>query len=72
MTSYAERVIASVSLNHLGTPMPPPLVHLALIGFVAFAEAALDGARTTKAPPEKVMRLLSGTLVETIRAASEA
>jgi AcrR family transcriptional regulator len=72
VSGYAERVIASVSLNHLGTPTPPPLVHLALIGFVAFAEAALDEARITKAPREKVMRLLSDTLVETIRAARAA
>ena len=72
VTGYAERVIASVSLNHLGTPTPPPLVHLALTGFLAFAEAALDEARTTNAPREKVMRLLSDTLVETIRAARAA
>ncbi len=66
---YVERVISSISLNHLGTREPPPLVHLALTGFVAFAEAALDEARTTKAPREKVMHLLSDTLVATIAAA---
>ena len=53
---YVERVISSISLNHLGTREPPPLVHLALTGFVAFAESALDEARTTNAPADEVMR----------------
>ena len=69
---YVETVISSVSLNHLGTRTPPPLVHLALTGFLAFAETALDEARETNAPPAKVMRLLSDTLVATIRAARTA
>jgi AcrR family transcriptional regulator len=70
VAAYAERVIASISLNHLGRSKPPPLVHLALTGFVAFAEAALDEARITKTSRNKVMRLLSDTLVATIQAAS--
>jgi len=69
VTRYAERVIASVALNHLRTADPPPLVHIALTGFVAYAEAALDEARTTRASREQVMQLLSDTLVATVRAA---
>ena len=69
VTRYAERVIASVALNHLRTAEPPPLVHIALTGFVAYAEAALDEARTTRVSREKVMQLLSETLVATVRAA---
>ena len=69
---YVERVISSISLNHLGTREPPPLVHLALTGFVAFAESALDEARKTNAPADEVMRLLSETLVATIAAADAA
>ena len=69
VSAYVERVIESISLNHLGTRRPPPLVHVALTGFIAFAEAALDEARTTKAPQDKVMQLLSDTLVATIQAA---
>ena len=70
VTEYTERVISSISLNHLGRSKPPALVHLALTGFLAFAEAVLDEARVTKAPRKKVMKLLSDTLVATIRAAS--
>jgi AcrR family transcriptional regulator len=69
---YTELVISSISLNHLGTSAPPPLVHLALSGYVAFAETALDQARVVKAPREKVMKLLSETLVATVRAAAAA
>ncbi|HTT30275.1 MAG TPA: TetR/AcrR family transcriptional regulator [Solirubrobacteraceae bacterium] len=67
---YTEKVISSISLNHLGRSKPPALVHLALTGFVAFAEAALDEARITKAPRKRVMKLLSDTLSATIQAAS--
>jgi AcrR family transcriptional regulator len=69
---YAEVVISSVSRNHLGTRTPPQLVHLALTGFLAFAETVLDEARETNAPPAKVMQLLSDTLVATIHAAQTA
>lgn len=65
---YAERVIASVALNHLQTAEPPPLTHIALTGFVAYAEAALDEARTTQASRAQVMQLLSDTLVATVQA----
>lgn len=70
VTEYTERVISRISLNHLGRSKPPALVHLALSGFLAFAEAVLDEARVTKAPRKKVMKLLSDTLVATIQAAS--
>jgi AcrR family transcriptional regulator len=68
VAAYAEFVIASISLNHLGTPTPPPLVRMALTGFIAFAEAVLDEARTTEVPRPAVMQLLSDTLVATIKA----
>jgi AcrR family transcriptional regulator len=66
---FIEVVIANISLNHLGTPSPPPLVHIALRGYVAFAETVLDEARRTGTPRERVMQLLSETLVATIQAA---
>jgi AcrR family transcriptional regulator len=69
---YVATVISSVSLNHLGTRTPPPLVRLALNGFLAFAETALDEARETNAPPAQVMQLLSDTLVATIQSARTA
>jgi AcrR family transcriptional regulator len=70
VAEYIEGVISSISLNHLGTAKPPALVHVALTGFVAFAEAVLDEARITKASRKRVMRLLSDTLVATIQSAS--
>jgi AcrR family transcriptional regulator len=69
---YAEAVIASISRNHLGTPEPPPLVHLALSGFLAYAETVLDEARVRRAPSSEVQRLLADTLVATIAAARTA
>src|SRR5579884_2980107 len=35
---FGEVVVASISLNHLGTPEPPPLVRVALRGYLAFFE----------------------------------
>jgi AcrR family transcriptional regulator len=69
---YTELVIASISQNHLGTADPPPLVRLALVGFIAFAEAALDEARLREVPPAEVMQMLAGTLVASIEAARGA
>ena len=69
---FAEAVIASISRNHLGTSDPPPLVHLALSGFLAYAETVLDEARARHASPDEVERLLADTLVATIAAAGAA
>ncbi len=69
---YTELIVSSISLNHLGTRQPSPLVHLALTGFVAYAEAALDEARVRRVPRKRVLRLLSDTLVATIEAARAA
>ena len=68
---YAERVISSIALNHLGTPDPPPLVHLGLTGYLAFAETVLDEARTRPDREDEVLQLLADTLVATVRAASD-
>jgi AcrR family transcriptional regulator len=64
-----ESVISSISLNHLGTPDPSPLVHLALTGFLAFGETVLDEARVRNTPAAEVMRLLAETLVATVQSA---
>ena len=69
---FVEIVISSVSQNHLGTTEPPPLVHLALAGFVAFAETALDEARATGIEREQVTVVLAQTLVAAIEAALSA
>jgi AcrR family transcriptional regulator len=69
---YGEVVISSIALNHVGTPDPPQLVRLALIGFLAFAEAVLDQARSTAVPREDVMRVLADTLVAAVQSAQSA
>jgi AcrR family transcriptional regulator len=66
---FVEIVIRSVSQHHLGTTEPPPLVHLALAGFVAFAETALDEARATGAEREQVTVVLAQTLVAAVESA---
>jgi AcrR family transcriptional regulator len=67
---YLELGISSISFNHLGTREPPPLVHLALTGFLAFAETVLDQTRARNAPLATVMQFLADTLVATIQAAT--
>jgi AcrR family transcriptional regulator len=69
---YVDVVISSIALNHLGTPDPPPLVRMGLIGFLAFAETVLDQARSTGTPREQVMRVLAETLPATVQSAQSA
>ena len=69
---YREIIISSISLNHLGTPDPPPLVHLALEGYLGFAETVLDEARATDAPRGAVIRILQDTLVTVVQSAQSA
>lgn len=65
---FVDLVIASISLNHLGTADPPPLARAALVGFFAFFEAALEEARAAAVPREQVLVVLNETLVAAIRA----
>lgn len=67
---FVGQVVSNMSLNHLGTPDPPPLARLALAGYVAFAEAVLDDARTGDLPPELIVELLNGTLDGALGAAA--
>ena len=67
---FVDTVIASVSLNNLGTTDPPPLVRAALVGFFAFFEAALEEARAAELPREQVLAMLNETLVSALRASA--
>src|ERR1700759_746090 len=69
VADYLETVISSISLNHLGTPDPPPLVHIALTAYLAFAETIADEARTKNTPPAAVTQILTDTLLAAIQAA---
>ncbi|MFN8160744.1 MAG: TetR/AcrR family transcriptional regulator [Solirubrobacterales bacterium] len=70
--SFVEIVISSISLNQIGDPDPPPLVRLALLGYLAFFESVLDGARETGASLVEVAPVLEETLVAAIQAAASA
>jgi AcrR family transcriptional regulator len=69
---YEEKVIASISLNHLGAPNPPPATRLALTGYLAFAEATLDQARATDVQRAQVIQIVRDALVATLSATVEA
>jgi AcrR family transcriptional regulator len=69
---YHDRIVASIARNHLGTPDPPPLARLAISSYVAFAEVALDEARTQGQPEDEVNALLGRVLAATISAAADS
>jgi len=69
---YLRAITSSIALNHLGTPDPPPLVALALAGYLTFGVTVLDQARVTDAPQAPVTQILSDTLLATIQAARTA
>jgi len=66
---FVGLVVSSIALNHLGTEDPQPLARLALRGYLAFFEAALDDARAAGIAPEQVLPVLGGTLVAALGAA---
>jgi AcrR family transcriptional regulator len=57
-----DALVARVFLNQLGTTDPPPMAAVALRGYVAFAEAALEDAKDRDVAREDVIDLLSTTL----------
>lgn len=63
---FLDVVIASMSLNHLGTPDPPPVARIALRGYFAFFESVLDDARAAGMSPDEVLPLLGDTLVHAL------
>jgi AcrR family transcriptional regulator len=69
---YREKVISTISLNRLGTATPPPIVRIALDGFVAYVETVLEGALGEKMPREQVIALVGSTLAATIDGAVSA
>jgi AcrR family transcriptional regulator len=67
---FEQVVIASISLNQLGTADPPPLVRIALQGYLAFFAAALDEAGARSIPPAELLPLLNETLATALGAAT--
>lgn len=60
---YLSRVIAAISLNHLGTDEPPPLARSAMRAYLDFAERTLDECRERDLDRDAVMRVLGETLL---------
>jgi AcrR family transcriptional regulator len=69
---YRERVISNIALNQLGTSTPPPVVRIALDGFLAYVETVIESAIEQQIPREQVLELVSGTLMSAMNAAAGA
>jgi AcrR family transcriptional regulator len=69
---YLDRVVSAIALNNAGTAEPSPLLRMAIHGFLAFAETALEDARDHGLDREPVLRVLAETLVATVGAAQAA
>jgi AcrR family transcriptional regulator len=66
---YREKVIENISINQLGTSKPPPVLRIALDGFVAFVETTIEAAVSERLPREQVIELVGATLMATVNAA---
>jgi AcrR family transcriptional regulator len=69
---YRERVIGLIALNQLGTAEAPPIVRIALDGFMAYVETVIESAIEQETPREQVIELVGGTLMSTMNAAAGA
>ena len=69
---YRERVIGNIALNQLGTTAPPPLVRIALDGFLAYVETVIESAIEQGISREQVLELVSGTLMSAMNNAAGA
>ncbi len=69
---YRERVISNIALNQLGNPKPPPLVHIALDGFLAYVETVVETALADGIERERVVAVVAPTLAATMDAAVTA
>jgi AcrR family transcriptional regulator len=69
---YRERVIGTIALNQLGTSEPPPIVRIALDGFLAYVETVIESALEQEIPREQVIELVGGTLMSAMNAAAGA
>jgi AcrR family transcriptional regulator len=69
---YRERVIGTIALNQLGTTQPPPIIRIALDGFLAYVETVIESALEQDLPREQVIELVGGTLMSAMNAAAGA
>jgi AcrR family transcriptional regulator len=69
---FVDVVTSSIALQHLDTRDPPPLVRLALEGFLSYVETVLERARVEGLSRDSVARLMAQTLSAVIDAALRA
>jgi AcrR family transcriptional regulator len=67
---YRERVIGLIAVNQLGTAQAPPLIRIALDGFLSYVETVIESAIAEAIPREQVIELVSVTLMSTMNAAA--
>jgi AcrR family transcriptional regulator len=69
---YRERVIGNIALNQLGTSQPPPIIRIALDGFLAYVETVIESAIAEGLPREQILELVSGTMMSAMNVAAGA
>jgi AcrR family transcriptional regulator len=69
---YRERVISTIALNQLGNPKPPPIVHTAIDGLLAYVETVIETALAEGVDREQVIAVVAPALSATIDAAVNA
>lgn len=67
--AYRDQVAESIALNNTGDADPPPLLRMAISGFLAFGEEAIEEARARDLPRDEVLDVLVRTLDTAIAAA---
>jgi AcrR family transcriptional regulator len=66
---YRERVISMIALNQLGNSKPPPIVHTAIDGLLAYVETVVETALAEGVERERVVAIVAPALSATIDAA---
>jgi AcrR family transcriptional regulator len=69
---YRERVISMIALNQLGNSKPPPIVHTAIDGLLAYVETVVETALAEGVDRERVVAIVAPALSATIDAAVQA
>jgi AcrR family transcriptional regulator len=71
-SGYRERVISMIALNQLGNPKPPPIVHTAIDGLLAYVETVIESALAEGVDREQVVAVIAPALAATVDAAVTA
>jgi AcrR family transcriptional regulator len=66
---YRQLMISNIALNQLGNSKPPPIVHMALDGFLAYVETFLERALSRGIAREQVVAVIAPALAATVDAA---